>query len=131
MTTNTIILIDDDLSVNYFHRRLITILNLTDDIYTFFNGKQALEGIMTVNNASEPGKKAVIFLDLNMPLVNGWEFLEEFEKMKHKLHLDCNIHVISASLNPVDKERAEQNQNVMSYISKPLSKETLLHCFNV
>jgi CheY-like chemotaxis protein len=104
---------------------------LTDDIHTFFNGKQALEGIMTLNNASEPGKKAVIFLDLNMPLVSGWEFLEEFEKLKHNLHLDCNIHVISASLNPVDKERAEQNPNVMSYISKPLSKETLLHCFNV
>jgi response regulator of citrate/malate metabolism len=131
MTTNTIILIDDDLSVNYFHRRLITILNLTDDIHAFFNGKQALEGIMTLNNTYEPGKKVVIFLDLNMPLVSGWEFLEEFEKMKHKLHLVCNIHVISASLNPVDKERAEQNPNVISYISKPLSKETLLHCFNV
>ena len=67
MTTNTIILIDDDLSVNYFHRRLITILNLTDDIHTFFNGKQALEGILSLNNTSEPGKKVLIFLDLNMP----------------------------------------------------------------
>ena len=131
MTTNTIILIDDDLSVNYFHRRLITILNLTDDIHTFFNGKQALEGLLSLNNTSEPGKKVLIFLDLNMPLVSGWEFLEEFEKVKHKLHIVCNIHVISASLNPVDKEKAEQNPNVISYISKPLSKETLLHCFNV
>ncbi|WP_412476066.1 response regulator [Flavobacterium sp. TBRC 19031] len=128
MTTNTIILIDDDLSVNYFHRRLVTILNLTDDIHTFFNGKQALEGIMTVNKASEPGKNVLIFLDLNMPLMSGWEFLEEFEKLKHKLHINCSIHVISASLNPMDKEKAEQNPNVMSYISKPLSKETLLNC---
>ncbi|MFN4026885.1 MAG: response regulator [Flavobacterium sp.] len=128
MTTNTIILIDDDLSVNYFHRRLVTILNLTDDIHTFFNGKQALEGIMTVNKASEPGKNVLIFLDLNMPLMSGWEFLEEFEKLKHKLHINCSIHVISASLNPMDREKAEQNPNVMSYISKPLSKETLLNC---
>lgn len=128
MTTNTIILIDDDLSVNYFHRRLVTILNLTDDIHTFFNGKQALEGIMTVNKASEPGKNVLIFLDLNMPLMSGWEFLEEFEKLKHKLHINCSIHVISASLNPMDREKAEQNPNVMSYISKPLSKENLLNC---
>lgn len=128
MTTNTIILIDDDLSVNYFHRRLITILNLTEDIHTFFNGKQALEGIITLNKTVEPGKKVVIFLDLNMPLVNGWEFLEEFEKIKSQLHMQCNIHVISASLNPTDKENAEKNPNVISYISKPLSKETLLNC---
>ena len=128
MTSNTIILIDDDLSVNYFHRRLITLLNITDDIQTFFNGKQALEGIININKESKPGKRVVIFLDLNMPLINGWEFLDEFEKVKSNLHIECHIHVISASLNPIDKSRAEQNPNVVSYISKPLSKEALLNC---
>jgi len=128
MKSITIILIDDDLSVNYFHRRLITLLNLTDDIQTFFNGKQALEGIININKESKPGKRVIIFLDLNMPLINGWEFLEEFEKVKSNLHIEYQIHVISASLNPIDKTRAEQNPNVVSYISKPLSKETLLNC---
>ena len=128
MTTTTIILIDDDLSVNYFHRRLITLLNLSEDVHTFFNGKQALEGIVEINKTAIPGQKALIFLDLNMPLISGWEFLEEFEKLKGNLTIVCEIHVISASLNPVDKERAEQNPNVISYIGKPLSKETLLNC---
>lgn len=128
MTTTTIILIDDDLSVNYFHRRLITLLNISEDIHTFFNGKQALEGIVEINQTAAPGQKALIFLDLNMPLISGWEFLEEFEKLKDNLNINCQIHVISASLNPVDKERAEENPNVISYIGKPLSKETLLNC---
>lgn len=128
MTTNTIILIDDDLSVNYFHRRLITLLNLSDDVHTFFNGKQALEGIVDINKNATSGQKVIIFLDLNMPLISGWEFLEEFEKVKDNLKINCQIHVISASLNPVDKERAEQNPNVVSYIGKPLSKESILNC---
>jgi CheY-like chemotaxis protein len=128
MTPKTIILIDDDTSVNYFHRRLITILNLTEDVHTFYNGKQALEGIVDINKNAAKDQKVIIFLDLNMPLMSGWEFLQEFEKISPKLDINCNIHVISASLNPVDKERAEQNPNVISYISKPLSKETLLNC---
>lgn len=128
MTTTTIILIDDDLSVNYFHRRLITLLNLSEDVHTFFNGKQALEGIIEINKTKTSGQKALIFLDLNMPLMSGWEFLEEFEKLKENLNIVCQIHVISASLNPVDKERAEQNPNVINYIGKPLSKETLMNC---
>lgn len=128
MTMSTIILIDDDISVNYFHRRLITLLNLSEDIHTFFNGKQALEGIIEINKNAAPGQKAIVFLDLNMPLMSGWEFLEEFEKIKDDLNLIFNIHVISASLNPVDRERAEKNPNVISYIGKPLSKETLMNC---
>ena len=128
MTMSTIILIDDDISVNYFHRRLITLLNLSEDIHTFFNGKQALEGIIEINKNAAPDQKAIVFLDLNMPLMSGWEFLEEFEKIKDDLNLICNIHVISASLNPVDRERAEKNPNVISYIGKPLSKETLMNC---
>lgn len=128
MTMSTIILIDDDISVNYFHRRLITLLNLSEDIHTFFNGKQAIEGIIEINKNAAPGQKAIVFLDLNMPLMSGWEFLEEFEKIKDDLNLIFNIHVISASLNPVDRERAEKNPNVISYIGKPLSKETLMNC---
>nr|WP_294777509.1 response regulator [uncultured Flavobacterium sp.] len=128
MTTSTIILIDDDLSVNYFHRRLITLLNIPVDIHTFFNGKQALEEILNVNKNAAKDQKVVIFLDLNMPLMSGWEFLEEFDKLKNKLQTTFQIHIISASLNPVDKERAEQNPLVNSYIGKPLSKETLMNC---
>ncbi|MEJ2614812.1 MAG: response regulator [Ignavibacteriaceae bacterium] len=75
-------------------------------------------------------KTAILFLDINMKGMTCWEFLEEFEQLDEKIRSKFKIFILSASLNPADKERAADNKNVVSYIEKPLTKEKIINIVN-
>lgn len=70
-------------------------------------------------------KTAIVFLDINMKGMTCWEFLDSFEQLEETVKSNFKIFVLSASLNPADKERAIANRNVISYIEKPLTKEKI------
>lgn len=70
-------------------------------------------------------KTSFLFLDINMKGMTCWEFLDRFEHLDEKIKSKFKIFILSASLNPDDKERAADNKNVVSYIEKPLTKEKI------
>ena len=73
---NSILLIDDDIATNFIHTRLIKKTLVVDTIITKLNGEEAMEYLTTKKDGEYP-QPELIFLDINMPVMNGWEFIEE------------------------------------------------------
>lgn len=118
----TIFLIDDDPVMNYINNKIISsayTLNLVE----FTNAREALEKLKQYDCQCEVPE--VIFLDLNMPFMDGWEFLDEFQKLSEDVHLRCNVIILSSSINNRDIERSRGYASVIEFISKPLTVEAL------
>ncbi len=122
---NTVLLIDDDITINYLHNRLIQKNELTNSVLISQNGKEGIQSLTELNSVCGNNENALIFLDLNMPIMNGWEFLEELKNLNNSLKLNYKLFVLSSSINPDDRKKAENNPLVTGYLSKPLSKEIL------
>ena len=116
---NSILLVDDDQDDNYYHQIIINKMNITDNIDVAANG---IEAISYLKNNRPPD---IIFLDLNMPRMNGWEFLEQYKDLSLAQKAKVLIIILTTSLNPDDIERAKQIEDVTGFETKPLSKEIL------
>lgn len=120
-----IALVDDDKIFQLTTSRTIQAAKLTDKILQFENGEDALHFLKT--HASETERLPdFIFLDINMPLVDGWMFLEDYASLKYNLKKEICIYMISSSIDPRDVNRAKHNENVLEYILKPVSSEKLI-----
>jgi CheY-like chemotaxis protein len=122
---NVILLVDDDEAVNYFNKKLIDKSELEGTIMSLYNGAEAIREVMTLNNILDDDDLVVVFLDINMPILNGWGFLENFNTIKYALNFKTEIYLLTSSVNPDEKKKAEENSLVKQYISKPLTVEKL------
>ncbi|PXX26015.1 response regulator [Arenibacter sp. ARW7G5Y1] len=118
MTTNTICIIDDDPIFIFGSKILLRNNDFASDFLICQNGKEALDLIIPLIE-SEQGLPEVILLDLNMPIMDGWEFLEEFGKLSGKK--DVKIYILSSSVDSRDMERASKYNAVNGFIAKPLT----------
>lgn len=117
-------IIDDDPIFIYGTKRLMKEIDFCESIIVYNNGQEALEGLIAI---SESGQKIppFIFLDLNMPIMNGWEFLEEFTKIPNNSLKKTTIYIISSSVDPRDLERVKNYKAVNNYILKPITPTDL------
>ncbi|MCE7056095.1 response regulator [Algoriphagus sp. AGSA1] len=115
-----ILLIDDDPVINFIHTKLLRKKFPDIPLLTFTNGQAGLMHIKT--NLAD---SYVIFLDLNMPKMNGWEFLKAISSEANEV--DLKVHIVTSSINPEDKMQAENYEHVLSYIVKPLKDKDLEH----
>lgn len=122
----SIILIDDDLAINYFHKRLFLKLELATSVLSYFNGSDALKGLIELDSTLTKNDLVFVFLDINMPGIDGWFFLEEFNKIQSTLNGDFKIFLLSSSVNSDDLEKAKDNINITNYFAKPLMIEGIL-----
>lgn len=122
-----VLLIDDDYMTNYLHKRVISNASLASSIIVSTNGKEGIEELLKIedDNLKDIKSKVIVFLDINMPVMDGWTFLEVFKEIKNKLNFEIKIFVLSSSINPDDKARAEKNSFVTKYINKPLNQESI------
>ncbi|MEC4050350.1 response regulator [Flavobacterium sp. SUN046] len=118
---HTILLVDDDDALNYLHQRLLDISKFGNPVVTLENGKDALDAFLEMSKSLNEKDLVTVFLDINMPVMDGWEFLKELKKMEHLLNFKHQIFMLSSSINPDDIEKAEDDSLVTKYISKPLS----------
>ena len=126
---NCILLVDDDEATNFLNRKNIIKLGITEHIQAVLNGKEALDFLTTPGNyggktASFP-KPQLIILDVNMPVMNGWEFLDEYEKLGDEKKGEIIIVMISTSFNSNDEQLAKSFSSVSGYNRKPLSREEI------
>lgn len=119
-----IILIDDDEPTNYLHELIIEESNCTDEVMTFASAEKALEYFESRRIESFFSHQ-LIFLDINMPRMDGWEFLERFEKLGKSNLGNYKIIMLTTSVNPDDKQKATQHFNVSGFYNKPLTEELL------
>ena len=117
-------IIDDDPIFIYGTKRIMKEVDFSETILVYHNGQEAIEGLHKINTAEECMPE-VIFLDLNMPIMNGWEFLDEFEKLQNHNQRKTIIYIISSSIDPRDLERVKNYRQVNSYILKPITPNDL------
>lgn len=123
--TPIIALVDDDKVFQLTTLRTIQAAKLTDKVLQFENGEEALSFLK--QHATETDSLPdFIFLDINMPFVDGWMFLEDFATIKMGLKKDISIYMVSSSIDPRDVNRARGDKNVQEYIIKPVSREKLI-----
>jgi CheY-like chemotaxis protein len=120
-------LIDDNKLDNFFHERVIRKTNAAKNIISMSSAQEALDYIRDKNTDTQPD---LIFLDINMPGMDGWEFIDQYKK--HNLHLQTSIIVVmlTTSENPDDKTRALNDGVLKDFKSKPLTKEMLEELLN-
>ena len=116
-----IICIDDHIATNIYNQRIINKAIAVDEIQSCTQAEQALDYLKKL--APKDQKPNVIFLDINMPSMNGWEFLEEYSLLKDYQKSDIVLIMLTTSLNEEDRIRAETNPEVTDFINKPLSVE--------
>ena len=120
------VVIDDDPVNNALCKMIINLALGKMDVKTFTLPEKGFQFIKTEYTMKMNGATSIILLDLNMPTMSGWEFLEHFEELGEVVKKQIKIYILSSSVDPRDKERAGKNKNVEDYIVKPLTKEIIL-----
>ncbi|GHN00811.1 response regulator [Cytophagales bacterium WSM2-2] len=124
-----IMLIDDNADDNFYHERVIKKCNAADKVIAMQDASVALEFLKSVKNSSVDHPD-LIFLDINMPGMNGWEFLEEYRKLPKELQSQVIVIMLTTSDNPDDKAKALDLNIAADFKAKPLSKEMLEEIVN-
>ncbi|MCW3122419.1 MAG: Response regulator, partial [Flavipsychrobacter sp.] len=104
---------------------VINRMNITDSIKIAINGLEALKFLRDENEVTPE----LIFLDINMPKMNGWEFLEEYKHLDKQQKARITILMLTTSANPADIKKAQEIEDVTGYKTKPLSVEMLTEIF--
>ena len=124
MRKKNIMLVDDDKIFNFLSEKTITSLGLANEIHFALNGKQALE-LLEEYKKGNVQRPDIIFLDLNMPRMNGFEFLSEFRELKLKNKSQVKIVVLTTSTNPSDMQKLK-DYSVNNFVNKPLTEKKIL-----
>jgi CheY-like chemotaxis protein len=125
----TIMLIDDNEIDNFINEKLIKAYHFAENVYVHTSTKSALEYLknveVTLNDIPHDLIPSHILLDINMPILDGFHFLEEFEKFSLELIEKIKIVMLTTSLNPMDIEKSKNYKQVVKFIHKPLTENEL------
>lgn len=113
-----ILIVDDEEIALFLHNWVIKESGLPGTVHSFNNGRKALDFL---NQHQDDLENCIIFLDINMPVMNGWQLLTALEETNYKHRL--NILMVTSSINAEDIRRAKNYSFVSQYVAKPLSLE--------
>ena len=121
-------IIDDDHIYVYGAKRAMLKTNFCNEVVVYSNGLEALTQLELMQETPEKLPE-IIFLDINMPILDGWQFLDEFLYLKSSKK--SIIYIVTSSENPIDMEKANQYNMEKNYIVKPISVKKLLSLFDL
>jgi len=127
----SILLVDDDEINNFISVKLIKKTLLNTEIKTCLNGKFAIDLLVEMQDQNPDELPDYILLDINMPIMNGWEFLEEYKRLKIDPKGKSKIFIISSSVFNNDINKAKSYSLVKDFISKPLSVDKIKEVLNL
>lgn len=120
-------IIDDDDIFQFTTKVKFEKLELASEVLIFNDGEEAMDYLHVTDVADLPD---ILLLDINMPIVDGWDFLEMYSELDSVKRGSMEIHMLSSSINPEDVKRAEDNKFVRDYITKPIRDEDLTKIFH-
>ena len=118
----TIYLVDDDEGINFLNKAILSRLQLAEEVVAFRDPTQAIESLKTAISQGNPPE--LIFLDINMPLMDGWEFVESYSKIEMTSAAKPVIVMLSSSIDPADEKKANSISQISAFKSKPLTFDT-------
>lgn len=129
--TKRFLLVDDDTLNNSLTKMILKKSFEEVHINDFTDPEDGLEFMKSQSSHNPPlaDGKTTLFLDINMPTISGWEFLEKFELFDSSIKEQYDIYILSSSIDPKDINRAKKNPLVIDFLEKPLKKSTLLKMF--
>lgn len=119
-----ICIVDDDEIYKFTMKRMIEINQLAKKLLIFSDGEEAIN-FMIDNVANSVDLPDVIFLDINMPIMDGFQFMEEYVKLKPTVGKKITIYMVTSSVDSVDIDRAKSISEISDYIIKPIKSEEL------
>ncbi len=119
-----VMLVDDNDTDNFISKRIIEITKFANSVEIKNSGKSALEYLEKHKDDAEK-LPDIIFLDINMPIVDGFVFLYEFEKFSELVKQKCKVIILSSSDNKRDIDKIVNNDHVIRFITKPLTENAL------
>ncbi|MCX6295281.1 MAG: response regulator [Bacteroidetes bacterium] len=126
---NNLAIVDDDDIFVYITKKTIEQTDLVEQIKVFGNGYEAIK-FLKENIKNADALPEIILLDLNMPIMDGWAFLEEFVLLKPKTDKKITIYIITSSISPHEMNRAKGITEVSDFIIKPVTKEKFIELLN-
>ena len=130
MKFNDVFVVDDDKIFHFIIKKLLVSNNINVEPQFFENGLQAIEGIKSKLDRQE-APPDLILLDINMPILDGWQFLEEFKALKNRIQKEICIYIISSSDNTSDRNRAHEfKDEIKDYYLKPITIDGLRSIFS-
>ena len=127
---NCVLLIDDDEATNFYHTVILEEESTDLYIHAVSSAKEGLDFLLSQGEYAELPKPGIIFLDLNMPGMSGWDFVNKYNQLSKEIHDQSVVVLLSTSLNPDDRERAAQIPIVTEFVNKPLTPETFWRVVN-
>jgi CheY-like chemotaxis protein len=119
------IIIDDDPISSCLTEMILKLEGFTENTLTFSSAEESLDFLSENKKEDQP---KVIFLDLNMPTMNGWQFLQALQPHEKTISQDCSIYILTSSIDPSEQNQAKEYGVVKGFISKPLTEE---HLFSI
>ena len=121
-------IIDDDKLYQFGMKRMLHHLTIETEIMQFYNGLQAIEYLQQ-NKDKKSQLPDVIFLDINMPVMNGWQFLDSFVKLNLNPEKHITIYMVTSSVDNAEILKAASYKEIKNYIIKPISINSLKEVF--
>ncbi|MBT8280348.1 MAG: response regulator [Muriicola sp.] len=123
----SVCIIDDDPITVFGIKKMLSLLDLAEEIKTYVNGKEAIDDIANRVNKGQTVPQ-VIFLDINMPIMDGWQFLEKFIELN--IPEKIRINIVTSSIDPYDRQQWEKfkdaTHHLLEFKNKPIRKNDIL-----
>ncbi|WP_269227589.1 response regulator [Flavobacterium eburneipallidum] len=122
---DTVLCIDDDPIALMLCKMVISKTMFSNEIITAKNGLEGLNYFKNLKENNESKQPQLILLDLNMPIMGGWEFLDSFSTQEYDTYNSTKIIILSSTIDPDDLEKSKNYAMVLDFLPKPISKEML------